>query len=489
MSKHLTSRGKFILIVISLVIFAVCLYILKLGNEYVFFFFLLTPLFIISLGKMAELLINVLERVSTGPLSIIKLGNFLFLLVYYVLFSIFLAVLIENSIVLSLLNFRFTEWQVAIISLGLAFLPRVLSYASSMERARGILLAILTPLTLTATVVLFIRPASVIFNLKTLEFCVVGSILQTALGDLSLYFAGFMGLINPTITIETIPLLDLRRLVHSQLETIQWDNICHILNEAKRLSRVDIVQKIMESMNFFVDESRRRRAKLARVVFVDALIKTIFSHPNLKQDLVPFLKSLQVDQEAEVRARVAPCCIVLSKEMPSKGVKSISEWLNDDDITVLEEIGRTIAGLLKSDPDAPLYATKLSLNPVFIRWLEEHSDLEHIAHARAREVTSMIDRPNPIIQALKAAYMISPDTVSRHIDSCSLNKDPKLRILAATVVSDPDFAKDDRIISQVRERLKKDKNPKVIMRVMSYIGWHDLLERFGDKKETNQVDS
>lgn len=480
MNKPLTIRSKFALIMISLVIFVACSYFLKLGPAYVFVFFLLTPLLIIVLGKTAELLIHVLERVSTGPLSLIKPSNALLLMGYYLLFSIFLATLIDNSIVLSLLSFRFSEWQVAAISLGLAFLPRVLSYTSSMERARSILLAILTPLTLTATIVLFIQPESVVFRLKTLEFCVVGSIPQTTLGDVALYFASFTGMISPKISIETISMIDLRRLVHSQLETVPWNDICNILVEAKKVDRVDVVQNIIRSMGFFLNESEKRRAKLARISFVDALVRTIFSNPGLREGLIPFLNSLQNDPEAEVRARVAPYCITLSREMPSKGLKDISEWLDDNNITVLQEIGRKITDLLRSDPNAPLYAIKLSLNPAFIQSLVTGEGLEFISEGGV----SMTYSPNPVIQTLKAAYMISPNIVSKHIDNCSLGKDPKLRILAAAIVSDQSFAKDDKVIAQVRERLKKDKNLEVRMCATSYdLRFVTSNTRWGERSE------
>jgi len=476
MSTPLTIRGKAILITVLILASVVCLYVLKLQSEY-FLVFLFAPLLILVLGKVAELIIHTLEMISTGPLSILKPTNSVRLVAYYTFFSIFLSVLIENSIVLSILNFRFDTWQVATISLGLAFLPRVLSYAGSMERARSILLAILTPLTLTAAFVLFIKPAKIIFSFETFEYCFIGSLIQTALGDLTLYFASFIGIINPAITIETISLIDLDRLVRSQLETIRWDRICQILEELKQLGRIDVVQKVVRSMSFFLEESRKRRAKLARVAFADDLAGMIISSPILVEDLLPLLRSLQEDKEAEVRACVAPYCIVLSNKKSFKGLKNISEWVNDSDVGVLEYVATTVEKMLHGqDPNAPLYATRLSANPAFAQWLYEKFELSPQSRskkiAQEHRPTSMYDvydgvlwemRPNPIIQTLKTAYLVSPDTISKHINECSLNAGPELRMVAAAAASDPNFAAKDHAMTQIRKRLAKDKDPKVRM--------------------------
>lgn len=104
MSKPLSLLGKFILIAIVFSIVIVFLYALKLRIGATILFFFLFPILIILLGKSAELIVRALEKISTGPLSLIEPKNSVLLFGYYVLLSIFLAVLIENSAILSLLN-------------------------------------------------------------------------------------------------------------------------------------------------------------------------------------------------------------------------------------------------------------------------------------------------------------------------------------------------------------------------------------------------
>lgn len=67
------------------------------------------------------------------------------------------------------------------------------------------------------------------------------------------------------------------------------------------------------------------------------------------------------------------------------------------------------------------------------------------------------DLEQPILRTLKAAYVKSPDTILSHIQSCCSSNDSKLRVLAGANVSDQEFAKGDKRLLQIREKLKKDK--------------------------------
>jgi hypothetical protein len=367
-----TLLGKIIIAIAVLVIFAICLFIFNLQTSIALLFFLF-PILILLLGKIAELIIIALERVSTGPLSVTGAKTTLLLICYYALFSAFLAFLIENSIIVSLVSVRFQEGYVALIALSLAFLPRVLSCATGMERARSILLAILTPLTMTATIALLINPSTIALRPQTLQFCLAGSLVQPIIGDLTIYFLAFLGIIHPKITFETISLLDLKQLVRSQLETLQWNPICAILKEAKHVNRTDINQKIITSMMFFVEESRRRRAKLARIAFIDTLVESLCSEPTLKEDLISLFKVLNNDQEAEVRSRLASCYALTSKLIPNESLDCISELLNDKDLIVLNNIGKSLRFMLSNNSKAVTHVVKLSLNYAFLDWLMQQS--------------------------------------------------------------------------------------------------------------------
>jgi hypothetical protein len=495
MSKPLTLRGKFILIAVFFIIFLICLCILNVRIESAILLLFLFPILVVLLGKTGELAIRGLERASTGPLSLTNLRSALLLVGYYFLLSTFLAFLIENSVILSLVNFRPNEWQVAIISLSLAFLPRVLSYASGMERARNILLAVLTPLTLTAVLTLFMQPTALTLTLQTLELCFLGSLILPFVGDLTLFFVGSLGIIHPVITFETVPLLDLQRLVLSQLETIKWDNICQILKKAKLVNRVDIVSEVLLAMNSFLKESRKRGAKYVRIVFIDALTEAVCSEPSLGEDLIPILKAFNVDQEVEIRTRMVASYVLMSKATPEESLRCLAELLDDKEMAVLEAIGSGLTVLLKRNQEAASHIAELSLNPVFLDWLVrlirsrqfaqtwEHrtADMDTLRDLYVEESVQdfrsvgvpvyfaeemggtavTLRSENPILRALKAAYASSPDTLLDHVQGCCSDKDLRLRVLAATIVSDEEFIKGNQELVEIREKLKNDRSKLV----------------------------
>lgn len=489
--------SKIILVLAVLVVFVVCFYLLNLQTN-VILVFIISPIIIIVLGKIAELVIYTFERVSTGPLFITGPRNTLLLFGYYMSISILIALLIENSVILTLLNFSPDEWQVAFVSLSLAFLPRVLSYASSMERARGVLLGILTPLTLTATIVLLTQPSSLAFRAKTLQFCFVGSLIQPVFGDLTLYFVGFLGIIHPRITIETISFVDLQRLVSSQLETIQWERICQVLKEAKGVGRVDIINKIVKSMSIFLEESRKRGTKLARINFFEAIAEAIYSEPDLKEELTPFFETLNEDPDTEFRARIANRYGILSKAMPAECLQYLSGFLNDQEVDVLNGVGASLSTIVKNHPQATRQIIELSLNQGFLDWLKNRTAKLVVEHGRTpsrrlrailekgeikivsarrgaynRTVMTVSDLESPIIQALKQAYIFSAKEIVDHIQSCCSSQEPRLRVLAA-IVLDEKFAEAHPKLLQMRNKLKKDKNKHVhnaveMHRVASYL--------------------
>jgi hypothetical protein len=289
-------------------------------------------------------------------------------------------------------------------------------------------------------------------------------------------------------------LLDMNRLVHSQLETLKWENICQILKKAKMVKRSDIIQKIVDAMNSFVEESRRREAKYCRIIFIDDLTNAVCSEPSLEQELVPVLRSFNKDTETDVRNRIVASYALMSKSMPDQSLSSISELLADKELSVLESVGSALTVMLRSKPEAVDQIVQLSLNPVFLEWLMGQivekrvyqMPKQHVERARAanqyfqesmqefhnegipvyRVETAgapgtsftVTTRENPILRSLKAAYISSPDLIVEHIQSCCLNKDKKLRILAGVIVSDKEFVKNDNRFLKVKEKIKNDKD-------------------------------
>ena len=144
--------------------------------------FLLIPIFIIFLGKIANLIIKSLNMVASRSLIFNDHKLFIPLFLYYLMLSILMSFLIENSLLFS--NFELTELEIALIALSLAFLPRVIGFTAAHEQTRVMLLSILTPLTTLALPLLILKSKDITFSLELVKYCFLGSLTFSVVGEL-----------------------------------------------------------------------------------------------------------------------------------------------------------------------------------------------------------------------------------------------------------------------------------------------------------------
>ena len=144
--------------------------------------FLLIPIFIIFLGKIANLIIKSLNMVASRTLIFNDRKLFIPLFLYYLMLSILMSFLIENSLLFS--NFELTELEIALIALSLAFLPRVIGFTAAHEQTRVMLLSILTPLTTFALPLLILKSKDMTFSLEIVKYCLLGSMTFSVVGEL-----------------------------------------------------------------------------------------------------------------------------------------------------------------------------------------------------------------------------------------------------------------------------------------------------------------
>jgi hypothetical protein len=424
----------------------------------------LSPLIVVVGGKVVEWIIERLEELSTVPLFFAEFRSFLVLTCYYASFSAFLAFLIDNSVLLSSVNATADEGEVALVSLGLVFLPRVLSYASGFERTRNIFITILTPLTLAAAFIVFQNPSGVLLRWQSIQVCLLGSPLLTVFGDLTLYSASFLGFVRPRMTLHTIQVISLRRMIDSQLETLNWNDICDILTEARQVNRIDIVLKITESMTYFVQKSRSRGANLARVRFVDALTNTLYKSVQLSQELLPVYDALKKDSDPEVRGRTAYGFGLASNAVPA-ALQRFAELINERNNIALGHVSEALVRTMKTNAQAVSYAIQLSVNPVLL------DEVETMGIEEKTPAVSFYTRQVLAVWVLEAAYAKSPDIVIAHIERCSASPEARLRFLAAAVLSNPYLLKDARL-QRIHNKLKKDK------RTAEYLGSYAFFHSF-----------
>jgi len=105
---------------------------------------------------------------------------------------------------------------------------------------------------------------------------------------------------------------------------------------------------------------------------------------------------------------------------------------------------------------------------------ESDSGEEYIRTLRARQLEGFGE--DPILNALKIAYVNSPEAVLKHFKACSSDKDPRLRILVAAVISDSDFTQDNKKLLRIKEKLKKDKS-RDVRRALTFSSLPYILRR------------
>ena len=151
-------------------------------------FFLIIPFFIILFGKIADNIIKIFNKVASRTLLFHDYRLFLPLFLYYLVLSNFMSFLMKNSLIFS--GFTLTDFEIAIIALSLAFLPRVIGFTAAHERTRIMLLSILTPLTTFSLPLLIFKWEEVILiSLETVKYCLVGSLIFPSFGELWIWIA------------------------------------------------------------------------------------------------------------------------------------------------------------------------------------------------------------------------------------------------------------------------------------------------------------
>ena len=150
--------------------------------------FLIIPILIISLGKGADIIIKAFDKVASGTLLIHDYKLFFLLYPYYLILSLLMSFLIENSLLFE--EFALSELEIALIALSLAFLPRVIGFTAAREQTRAMLITILTPLLIFSLPLLFLGlKKEIIFPPVIVKYCLVGALIFSVLGELWILFA------------------------------------------------------------------------------------------------------------------------------------------------------------------------------------------------------------------------------------------------------------------------------------------------------------
>jgi hypothetical protein len=278
---------------------------------------LITPVVIFG-GRLLLLVIDFLSNEVTTSLVPTEYRSIPRLAAYYVLITPLLVVLIENSIILSELAQTLKTWQISLAALSLAFLPRVVSYASSIQRARNTLIAVLTPLTLMALVLIVVNPERIIFQAEPFTLSLLGIMPLIAIGDAVLHLSTTLGVTRPLITLESIAQSEVERTIRSQLATYPYDTLIGLLGEANRRNRVETEHAILEALSLAVDQALKERNIRARVAIARGITQSIPRYARATVVLLPFIEHSSQYEVPDVIKEVSGSFGYVLEQSPDK---------------------------------------------------------------------------------------------------------------------------------------------------------------------------
>lgn len=237
---------------------------------------ILAPIIVILGGLSLEALLKGIDKLATTPLlfGVIPEGPRSFLrtlisiCVYYLTVPTILVLMLKNLYITQFTQILLEDWQLYVLGLCLSFLPRVVRLATGVvEKARYMLLSILTPLSLMAFPMLILQPESIRFPTTDIYLLPLGALFFATFCDFVSFITIRLGLLKPRLDIETIGITNLRRAVESE-RVIDFSNLCRISSLAKRRGRIGDVSKIMDALKYAVNLAmeRRNRDVLARVL-------------------------------------------------------------------------------------------------------------------------------------------------------------------------------------------------------------------------------
>ena len=227
------------------------------------------PIIVILGGVALEAILKGLDKLATTPLlfGVVREGlktllrTLISIYVYYLVVSTIIVFMVKNLLISQFAQIPLEDWQVYVLGLSLSFLPRVVRLATGVvEKARFMLLSILTPLSLMAFPMLVLQPESIRLPTEDVHLLILGSLYFAIFCDFVSFVSVRYELLRPRLDIETAGITNLRRAVESE-RVFDFPNLCRICSLAKRRGRIGLVRKTVDALVYAVELAIERRNK------------------------------------------------------------------------------------------------------------------------------------------------------------------------------------------------------------------------------------
>lgn len=226
-----------------------------------------SPILLIVGGLVLEGIMKWLDKLATGSMIITVLPegkrsfvrSFVSLYIYYLMVSSMIAFMAKNLVITEFANISLEDLQLYILGLSLSFIPRAVKLATGVvEKARYMLLSILTPLTFMSLPLLVLQPQNVRLPTEGIYILPVGALCFTVAGDFFIYASIRLRLVQPKIDLETVGITNLRRNIESE-RMVDFANLCTIYNLAIERGRKADADKIADALEHGISLANKRQ--------------------------------------------------------------------------------------------------------------------------------------------------------------------------------------------------------------------------------------
>lgn len=312
--------------VVVMTVFSMSLYYSGINfRDPLLLLFLVIPALIIILGKLSDLIVENFNITVSRTLIFNDFTFILPLFFYYLVLSIFMSFLIENSLIFS--NFDLEELEIALIALSLAYLPRVIGFTAAHERTRALLLSILTPLTTLSLPVLFLKSEDITFTVEVIWYCILGSLVFPFVGDLWIMGTRKAGIL---VKYPEYQRPDFLKGIKAKPYEQNWDRFAEDFNDPYFEEYRNTIIKA-----FIIGaEEAKNSVDLAESII--SALKNVDYSIEISSRFFDVWKELAKDEKWTVRMTVAKALEEIGKVKPDEVLPILKEWAKDENETVRE---------------------------------------------------------------------------------------------------------------------------------------------------------
>jgi hypothetical protein len=435
---------------------------------------LLVPLAVVVGGRLVIVVLDLLSRLGTATLVFSTYQIAPKLAVYYSITAGIVALMIQNSIILSPLFVQENVAYEGAIALGLAFLPRVVSFASSVERGRSVLITILAPLALTSLTLVALKPGDLAIHPEPFGVVLLGVLPTIALGDFALYVSAWKGFLKPELALDRFDRLKVQETVSSHLDSYRYSDLGLVL----------------ETIKFALDRADELHNQQAKLEVATAIVSCLEVQPLVCKPLSEIIERLSAsDSPAVLEKLTGSYGFVLDYNL-TLGLSKLARMSDHSNPGVRKKVVEVCMRKWEATPDVKKIL--LSAMERFLRnarvltvdFLEMRALLsasssggvkgeeltQHQVYLRQGGIESLtaegVFQGKEFVVALEKAWEVDPSRMSSIVEEFSHDKDPMKRLVAVVLLADATMGSKITNRDKLLSELLKDKQLSVMAEAM-----------------------